>query len=372
MNPTKPTPSLRERLDALASTYMLTQETPILDLLSAIIDHLEPVSNPYTLKEPHTCNWKELNNHGDLWCDECGDVQFASSAASPAGGGGTTSDSSIPGSSKLTTDPSDAIPTLNAGGAENPTPPTPAGEIPHFCLNPSVCRLCNPPAGEGRVPEWIETATEPACYTFRDTRKIADAVNALRADRDRWRERAGKLDDDWLAWRKNAISLHARIAELEAAQARQMTTIGTLTARHDKDEAMIASLEADLAAAKAQPKPADDWRERCIIDCTDSWHWYIKYPAKDLNWSVAVGWTKGCPKYYRSQDEARIALTGIPTPPPDEVAASPKPARKYPSVEQVVAWYQSCPQDAVFGAWLLDRAREQEGKGTITSKETAP
>jgi uncharacterized coiled-coil protein SlyX len=127
---------------------------------------------------------------------------------------------------------------------------------------------------------------------------------ALRADRDRWRERAEELSKSVHEWGKQALEQETRIAELEAAQATQMTTIETLTARHDKDEALVASLEADLAAAKAQP------------------------------------------------------------------------ARKYPTVEQVERWNQESNNDPrthhSFYRWLLDRAREQEGKGTITSKETAP
>jgi hypothetical protein len=293
MNPTKPTPSLRERLDVLASTYMLTQETPILDLLSAMIDRLEPVSNPDTLEEPCSPDSAPLGvNHQK--CDRCGKPLHVhmgyympcvcDAADSPAGGGGTDGASLSTGSIDQTQGSgsiSNNAATVPSQGNAIPTPPTPAGEIPHFCLNPSVCRLCHPPAGEGRVPvpEWCEKGLQasgryvvaggfqgwavefephPPHYvsTAEDTVTFTvDAINsgltALRADRDRWREQVHELEafvgdyrllkhafptamalnDALVASEKDLGLAEKHIAELEAAQAAQIKTIDNLTAR---------------------------------------------------------------------------------------------------------------------------------------------
>jgi hypothetical protein len=194
----------------------------------------------------------------------------ASSAASPAGAGGT--------SGKVEAQ------TLDAGSAASTSV---SGDEPT-------------PAGEGRVPEWVEKCCHgmemPSSWTA-----VYEGLASLRADRDRWREKAEtfarggqytanilQAADDEVETLQSAVLLRdARIRELEAAHA-------TLTARHDKDEAMIASLEADLAAAKARP------------------------------------------------------------------------ARKYPSVEQVEAWGKEWAKELTredFFDWLIRRAREQEGKG---------
>jgi uncharacterized coiled-coil protein SlyX len=109
------------------------------------------------------------------------------------------------------------------------------------------------------VPEWVEKCCHgmemPSSWTA-----VYEGLAALRADRDRWREKAETAGAFIVETTGTMKSLErdcelsdSRIAELEAAQAAQIKTIDHLSARHDKDKAMIASLEADLAAAKAQP-----------------------------------------------------------------------------------------------------------------------
>jgi hypothetical protein len=257
----------------------------------------EPPMNTKTATAPNADQPPLVVNHQK--CDRCGNplclhgpyymLCLCDAAASPAGGGGTSGTSS----SGLPTP--QTVGDADASRVETPTP-----------------------AGEGRVPEWVNvglkaegrivrghcggpdssgwcvelwphpqhfasSAEEAASFLVE---RVNSGLASLRADRDRWRDRTVQAEED-----RDHEAHHRR--ELESAQARQMTTIETLTARHNGDEVLVAMLEDELAAAKAQP------------------------------------------------------------------------ARKYPTEEQVIRWREewATAVNYTFHRWLIDRAREQEGKG---------
>jgi hypothetical protein len=227
MNPTKPTPSL---LDRIKSSLDDLRQTPdnyyaSLALLRDIVSYLDRLEK---------------------------DTPCSDSAASTA-----------PSPSASPSEPSSASPSSSGSCATTcttpDTPPTPAGE------------------GRVPVPEWCEQITRndvgshiggcdcPYC-----------GVVALRADRDRWREKAERHNNEIALLIKNyddlSILQAARIAELEAAQARQMVTIETLTAQLNE-----ASKACEMWMTLAQPA-----RKYPTVEQVNQWHgqWYRGFSAK--------------------------------------------------------------------------------------------
>jgi hypothetical protein len=344
---TKPTPSLaltqiKSSLESLKG--MPDNDYAVLALFRDIVAYLDRLEKDTPCSDSAASSAASPSD-----CADCGHTHseaLGSALSSAPSSGESLSPSPTPAGD-------DRLPEVQFGcGTDGGTAsPTPAGEVPHFCLNPSVCRLCHPPAGEGRVPpkipDWCEygvtevhnadgIATIWIHHDWKDGKgwngkgyrleknwcnsdlvpKINSGLAALRADRDRWREKAkadlskddpcvpgepqsvsrDDLEYRWLSQRKTIhgyqkdLARHAdRIAELEAAQARQMTTIETLTAQLNE-----ASKACEMWMTLAQP------------------------------------------------------------------------ARKYPTVEQVNQWHGQWYRGfsaKVFSDWLRDRAREQEGKG---------
>jgi uncharacterized coiled-coil protein SlyX len=339
MNPTKPTPSLAltqiksslESLKGMPDNYYASLAL-FRDIVS-YLDRLEkdtpcspttPIPTSSTTSTPTATAPSASGerkpasvgvNHQK--CDRCGKPLHVhmgyympcvcDAAASPAGAGGTTSTNSHPSDKTPRISPSMgdgasdpvAITAEHGSTSSTTTPPTPAGDdrLPEvqFGCGTDGGTVSPTPAGEGRVPvpEWCEkglvheggmilgTGIGAApffkspfahqCKTPESAEWFCGIMNyglaSLRADRDRWRERANAKEGhicELQALRgldaQRLRDLISRIAELEAAQARQMVTIEKLSARHDGDEVLVAMLEADLAAVrKASNEHGVNW-----------------------------------------------------------------------------------------------------------------
>lgn len=211
---------------------------------------------------PITC-WDDLPGYKELYNDSAASPAAACARACDLCGGSGKLPKRVFGEaeqcpkcmSKETPSPSDT----QSGGASSSSPV-------------SSSPIAPPAADAPAVPEWesklrfiatdhrakivsgfprITINTLPEI--LRDEADAIDAalleVAALRTSRDHWRERAEKAEDAHMAnkarYQGKLIDSEARIRDLEAQVAKQMTTIDALT----------------------KPKPADDWRERitCLV-----------------------------------------------------------------------------------------------------------
>jgi hypothetical protein len=274
MNPTKPTPSLRELLYVFGNRPASSaSDSHLYKLFSAIVDRLEkdtpctnapdasktaahePPMNTKTATAPNADPPPLGVNHQK--CDRCGNplwlhgpyymLCLCDAAASPAE---SNPPSSPPISSSSTPNSSSAASSVEPSG----------------------------PAGEGRVPEWVEKCCHgmemPSSWTA-----VYEGLAALRADRDRWREKAESAEAFIVETTGTMKSLErdcelsdSRIAELEAAQARQMVTIETLTAQLNE-----ASKACEMWMTLAQPA-----RKYPSVEQVNQWHgqWYRGFSAK--------------------------------------------------------------------------------------------
>jgi hypothetical protein len=336
MNPTKPTPSLRELLYVFGNRPASSaSDSHLYKLFSAIVDRLEkdtpctnapdasktaahePPMNTKTATAPNADPPPLGVNHQK--CDRCGNppclhgpyymLCLCDAAASPAGQGGTSG----------TTSSGQPTPqTVGDADASRVETPTPAGEgrvpVPEWCEKGLVHKgdmILG--TGIGAAP-FFKSPFAHQCKTPESAEWFCGIMNyglaALRADRDYHRTGAGILaagidarnarirelektindrEIDYLEACKDLDAQACRIYELEAAQASQMVTIENLTAQLNE-----ASKACEMWMNLAQP------------------------------------------------------------------------ARKYPTVEQVMQWHGQWYRGfsaKVFSDWLLDRAREQEGKG---------